>query len=228
MPIYVNNIADFEYDLSMVERPSIPTPIRNVEYYEIEGRHGTLHESKTFSDIELTVTFNLIVEEDIKKSIRQIKAWLLSAETLFFSDEDDVYYIVKNTVVGNIENEIDVFGEFEVTFTLDPFAYAKYSLATVTNQSKKIINPGTFESEPIVKVYGSGTIILTINGTTVTLKDVNNYVVVNCEMKECYKDSTRLNNKMSGSFFVLRRGLNDISWTGNVSKIEVEGRWRYL
>lgn len=228
MPIYINDIADFEYDLCMVDRPSIPTPNRNIEYYEIEGRHGTLHEKKTFSDVELTVTFNLLSEENIKKSIRQIKAWLLSADTIYFSDEDDVYYIVKNTVIGDIENEIEEYGEFEVTFTLDPFAYAKYSLTSVTNQSKKIINPGTFESEPIMKVYGVGNITLTVNSNTVTLKDVSNYIVIDSGMKECYKGSTRLNNKMSGSFFVLKRGLNDISWTGNVSKIEVEGKWRYL
>ena len=40
-------------------------------------------------------------------------------KTLYFTD-DDVYRKIKHVVVGDIVNEIEEHGEFEVDFKLDP------------------------------------------------------------------------------------------------------------
>lgn len=47
-------------------------------------------------------------------------------------------------------------------------------------------------------------------------------------MKNAYNGSTLLNNKMSGEFPVLELGENNISWVGNVSKLEIQPNWRWL
>ena len=37
-----------------------------------------------------------------------------------------------------------------------------------------------------------------------------------------------MNSAMSGEFPILKPGMNAISWTGEVTKVEVKPNWRYL
>ena len=66
----------------------------------------------------------MLEEENIKPLVRRMKAWLMNGKTLYFTD-DDVYRKIKHVVVGDIANEIEEHGEFEVDFTLDPFEYTE-------------------------------------------------------------------------------------------------------
>ena len=47
-------------------------------------------------------------------------------------------------------------------------------------------------------------------------------------MQEAYSGTTGMNNAMSGEFPLLKPGMNAISWTGEVTKVEVKPNWRYL
>ena len=47
-------------------------------------------------------------------------------------------------------------------------------------------------------------------------------------MKNAYNNSVSLNYKMNGDFPTLSLGENNISWTGNVIKLEIQPNWRFL
>lgn len=47
-------------------------------------------------------------------------------------------------------------------------------------------------------------------------------------MKSAYSNNQPLNNKMTGDFPILKTGENNISWTGNITKAEIIGNWRYI
>ena len=47
-------------------------------------------------------------------------------------------------------------------------------------------------------------------------------------MREAYSGTTGLNSAMSGEFPVLKPGQNAISWSGDVTKVEISPNWRYL
>ena len=66
----------------------------------------------------------MLEEENIKPLVRRMKAWLMNGKKLYFTD-DDVYRKIKHVVVGDIVNEIEEHGEFEVDFKLDPFEYTE-------------------------------------------------------------------------------------------------------
>ena len=68
-------------------------------------------------------------------------------------------------------------------------------MITITSNNKSFNGKGTHWSEPIIKVYGSGTINLTINDNQITLKDVVEYITVDSSKKRTYKDLNILNNK---------------------------------
>ena len=48
------------------------------------------------------------------------------------------------------------------------------------------------------------------------------------ELQEAYSGATGMNSAMSGEFPILKPGMNAISWSGNVTRVEVKPNWRYL
>ncbi|SHE47178.1 hypothetical protein, partial [Anaerotignum propionicum] len=65
--------------------------------------------------------------------------------------------------------------------------------------------------------------------TNYGLNGISGSVTINSEMMEVYKDVTNANNKYSALDFPrFQVGENSISWTGSVTKIEVEPKWRWL
>jgi len=211
----------------MVERPKIPTAKKKIEFIEVDGReNGALTKEKGYEDVDFTVEFNLLEDENIKPLLRQIKAWIMSAKIVSFTD-DYVYRKIKSVEIGDIDNEIEEYGKFEVIFKADPYEYAIEQPITITNPVT-IINQGTLHSLPKLTIYGTGNITIQINGISFQVKDVNPFVIVDSDLMECYYNTTPMNNKMVGKFPTFKEGENTIAWTGSVSKIDIETRWRYI
>jgi phage-related protein len=91
-----------------------------------------------------------------------------------------------------------------------------------------ITNPGNVPSEPIITVYGSGEITLMVGLTIVELEGVSDSITLNTPLMEVYKGTARINSSMSGDFPILTPGMNAVSWSGGVSKVEIQPNWRYL
>ena len=92
-----------------------------------------------------------------------------------------------------------------------------------------IRNSGTVYSEPLITVYGSGDVTLNINGNPYPLRNVQESITIDSEMMEVFKEDTNQNGKYGGVEFPrFEVGKNEISWTGNVSKIKIQPRWRWL
>lgn len=94
--------------------------------------------------------------------------------------------------------------------------------------SGTIFNPSTANAKPIIKIYGTGTINLTVNSTAITLTNVVDYVTIDGQLMDCYKGTILKNGDMVGDFPILTVGTNTINWSGTVIKIEIQGNWRYL
>jgi phage-related protein len=214
------------YGLGLVGRPVIPTAKQKVEQIEIPGRHGSLTKKGAYENVSLKVKFNLLEKENMKPFIRRAKSWLLQGKTLFFTD-DDVYRKIKHVEMGDIANEMEEHGEFEVDFTLDPFEYAEDVNLKLTKPGI-IYNPGTLESEPKFWIVGNGTFRITINDVSFQMKDVNDSVVIDSEVLEVYNDTIPMNDKMIGKFPILGVGENKIEWSGAIQSISIRPRWRYV
>ena len=53
-------------------------------------------------------------------------------------------------------------------------------------------------------------------------------ITLDSELQESYTGTTSMNSAMSGEFPILKPGMNAISWSGEVTKVEVKPNWRYL
>ena len=118
---------------------------------------------------------------------------------------------------------------FSVNFRCKPFWYQENVPAiTVVESGAFITNPGTVASEPVVTVYGSGTITLMIGMTLVELETIDGSITLDTPLQEAYKGLDSLNSAMNGDFPLLQAGTNAVSWTGNVSRVEIRPNWRFL
>ncbi|MEB8643325.1 phage tail family protein [Bacillus cereus] len=225
LDIGIDNQLASDYGICMVERPVIPTAEQEVEHIEVSGRHGSLTKKGAFKDVPLKIKFNMLEEENIKPLVRRMKAWLMNGKTLYFTD-DDVYRKIKHVVIGDIANEIEEHGEFEVDFTLDPFEYTE-DVNIMLSTPGSIYNPGTMESAPMLFVAGNGTFRISINDVSFQIKDVNGSVVVDSELLEAYSGTVPMNDKMIGDFPEFQIGVNKIEWSGAIQFISIQPRWRY-
>lgn len=98
---------------------------------------------------------------------------------------------------------------------------------TVASQQEQftIENPTLFDSQPLLRVYGEGT--LGINSQSVTITQADEYTDIDCEMMDCFKGTENKNLFVQFTDFnfpVFKPGTNNISLSG-ITKVEITPRW---
>lgn len=114
-----------------------------------------------------------------------------------------------------------------LNFTLD---------VEVTNDNPaneiSIRNAGNIYSKPTITIYGAGTISLSLNGIQVFLLDMGSYnsITIDTALMEAYNTGTLLNRQVTGDYsnFILNVGLNTISWSGDITQIEIQNYSRWI
>ena len=89
-------------------------------------------------------------------------------------------------------------------------------------------NPYKAYEEPLIDVKGSGDISLTVGGTACTLTGISGTITLDTELQECYQGNTLKNDIMTGAFPVLAPGSNAVSYTGSVTALKINPRWRTI
>jgi len=222
-----------DFGIFITKRPTIPSPKRRVSYIDIPGRHSRLrYDEGTFEDITIAVECTVKDRENLLLKLDNIKSWLFGAgeDDLIFSFQPDKKYIAQVVNAIDFEQVFKYASRFPILFNCRPFKYAALNnILTITESGSFITNPGSIESKPVITVYGTGNINLTVNSAEIELTDVNNKIILNCEIEDCYDDEfNNLNSKMTGEFPTLIPGSNSIQWTGDVEKIEILPNWRWL
>lgn len=110
----------------------------------------------------------------------------------------------------------------------------KTTLTSESDKSISVLNAGNYYSKPIITIYGTDTINLSLNGEQIFilhLSDELNQISIDTNLMEAYNPETTnlLNRYVTGDYdnFNLKVGTNTISWTGDISKIEISkySRW---
>jgi predicted phage tail component-like protein len=222
-----------DFGIYMEKRPNLPSPKRRVSYIDVPGRDSSLrHDEGTYEDMALSVECSF--KGDIYSKISSIKSWLLGAgETdLVFSYQPDRKYIAQ--VVNSIDFEVvlRITSHFVIVFNCQPFQYAAENTPVNITQNATLVNPGTVSAFPTVKVNGTGAGSVTVNGKIVSFSSIDQHVILNSEIQETYKDvGTELINKnatKTGDYPVLLQGENVISFSGEITSLEVTPNWRWL
>lgn len=207
----------------------MPSPVRaarRVEKYELDGRHGELHMfDGAYEQIELEATLNLFGAA----SIDAMNMWLDGYGDLVLSDDPGKCY--KATVIDEIDYtryrtaDEKRYDELKVRFSCHPFRYLADPEETTLNAAGAITNPGTAESKPIITVYGSGDGVLTINGSDIQFEGISGEITIDTEAGKVY--SAAAGAKMTGDFPVFPTGETSVAFSGGITGVKINPRWRW-
>ena len=221
-----NGVRCTQHGVHVSELPPPTIPSERVTYTNVPGRPGSL---TTLEDEDVVLTAQCFLADPMK--IPAIAAWLKGSGKVAFANRQGGFYHAR--VANQISFEKILRGNphrsFAVNFRCKPFWYQEnVESVTLTASTSTVTNPGSVYSEPVITVYGTGDITLMVGTDIVELEGVSGSITLDSELREAYSGTTGLNSAMSGEFPVLKPGQNAISWSGDVTKVEISPNWRYL
>lgn len=225
-----NKSSDEIQGLMICELPPIAKPKMRVEETIVDGVDGSFIEELGYESYNKTVKIGLTKNYDIDEVIDYFNG----EGHLILDNENDKYYKAK--IIDSIDYErLLRFKTADVKFRVQPFKYSNEEGIKTFNIAEKtsvnVYNNGNYESKPIIKITGSGTIEFKQEGITIftyTFPTDDTYVVIDSDKQDAYVGSILKNRSMNGEFPILKMGKNVISWTGTITKIEVSNYSRWL
>lgn len=238
LPYFIyNGISSAEFNLVVTKYDNLSSSENNFELISVAGRNGSYLSEKEVENINREVEFYIDCEtvEEMNILSKKIKRWLQGDpgyKDLIFSDDLNTIHEAVCINKINIDEVIESFGECKLTFSCKPYTKTTFnSPITITENNSKIYSE-YYSSEPIIKIAGNGDITISINNENLILKEIENEIIVDTQNMECYKKVngivTYQNDKMYSDFPILQEGTNEISWVGNVTRLEITPNWLEL
>ena len=224
--ILFNNLSSIkDLHMYMTSYPTLSMDSEDFEKVVIEGRNGCLIRNKgTFKEKELVFTFTKESDNEVLFDLDLIQLWLTKyTDNRLYYGRNDKCYRVKKIVFGDFKQEMKDTAEVTITFICEPFIYnPNENIHTITASNYKFNYRGTAPADTLIKVYGSGNIQLTINNQTVLLKNVNEVVTIDSNLKQ-FRDKNEQSKDLEcvGNFIALDEDDYNVTYTGNVTKIEL-------
>lgn len=230
---YFKEHSSLDFGLYIKEKNVYKGAQRDITYVSVPGRDGDLViDNGRYKNVKIQYKLELLNNSprSFAELARVIRNWLLVDPGYFklWDTYDREYFrLASFSSEVDIEQELRDYGKLNITLNCKPFRYATNGQDTVVIQSTQhLYNVEAHESKPYIRIYGSGTLQLYINGYAYLFKDVNEYIEVDSETKNCFKGTTALNNKMvSDGFPTLVPGDNIISMSAAVTRVEIVPRW---
>ena len=214
-------------------------PEYEMDFLSIPGRDGDLiADGGRFPNIQVTYTVFIPAKtpSELANKITAVKNWLYSGLNSYhtLSDTYDTAFFRYGVFAGklDIEDELTRIGLCTISFSCRPFRYTEVGTASITLSASGdvVSNPYPFSSKPYLRIEGDGEGTLTIQSETVNttwnFTDIDEYVEVDSEQMNFYKDTELKNDTVSGSGFpLLYPGENTISYSGGITAVTVIPRW---
>lgn len=183
--------------------------------YSTVGSNGVL----IYGQRKITLVISLFGDskEDLAYKHTLVEAWLKDApkSPLIFDDDRDFYYM------GEIEDTDDTemtenytYGEYKIVFVCDPYKKLRNNQTITTTSGITLNNPYSV-STPNIRAYGTGEGILTIIGT-INGKNTTQTISVNVDG---YEDV---------NYLLLYQGINNISFSGSITKLDITPNFKSL
>jgi phage-related protein len=213
--------------------PTMVKPRMRTEAVTIPGKSGTLtlkESDYAYDPIKLKVECSV----ETTAAAMVAAGWLQGSGTLILGNESDRSYrarVDEEVVFEQMERGQEP-RSFSVTFDCQPYRYLNPAASDIeiTTSPTTANNPDNAASEPLIKVEGSGDVVLTIGTQIIELDGLTDGIILDCEMQDAFNlaKTALMNEAVTGDFPKLDPGANVITFTGTVSKITITPRWRCL
>lgn len=227
-----NNWTSSDYGLWIEGGGTYKSPPKKVKKYSIPGRNGSVViDEGAFEDVEHSYT--CFIASSFNTNIQLLRQALTKGgggyKRLTDTYHADEYYRAR--YVRGIDPNVApraVGAKLEIVFERDPRRFLTSGETTTTlTAAGTITNPTVFQSQPLLRVYGSGQ--LTVNSNVITIESNNYaYIDIDCELMDCYNGSSNANSLVSfnyNNFPKLNSGTNSISFTSGITKVVITPNW---
>ena len=210
--------------------PQIVKPKRRITNITIAGRNGNeIEDSGTYEVYTLSIGCG--IEHITQTELEKMWEWLDGSGDLILSTEPTRVYKARVDNDISLSDMYWVFQNFLVQFDVEPFKYSvnKSNDFVTLTKSGTLHNKGSYYAEPILKVYGNGTVTMQINGKSYSCQNVTDYVTIDSTLQMVYKNNINKNaDYLTRDFPKFKKGENTITFLSGVTKIEIEPNWRWL
>ena len=226
---FYNDRSSLDFNTFISGEHTWDTPSKDIEVITVPGRNGTLSISNERYE-NVPITYKCFIADDFSLNFDALKAYLLSQtgyKKLTDTYHPELYRLARYEAGITPEmTQLNRHGEFEITFDCDPRRFYIYSeglseIATNTN----IYNNTRFTANPLIRVYGTGSI--TVGDDIVTVTSADGYTDIDSELQEAYKGTTNCNSNITlnnGVFPTLKPDNNLVTFSG-FSKVEIAPRF---
>lgn len=217
--------------LLIQELPPITKPKMRAKLEEIDGKSGDIITELGYSAYDKDVLIGLYGDYDIDQVIQYFN----SSGQVVFSNEPDKYY--NYNILAQIDFERLIrFRTATVKFHVQPFKFSQEDNSktfNITNQTSiQISNSGNIYSKPVLKITGTGNIGIYLNGVQIFAIALGtlNQIIIDTNNMNAYLGSTLLNRIVTGDYnnFKLNVGSNQITWSGDITQIQIDNYSRWI
>lgn len=209
---------------------SFNKPDKRVETFAIAGRNGDLIIDEGVFD-NLVITYPVLERDTFPTRYEQIVNDLASKSGYLriVCNNDPTHYRLGRFLprISPTVKRLNKDGYFNLAFDCKPQRFlTSGDTAQTFTSSGSLTNPTKFASKPLIRVYGTGNVI--IGDTQITITTNTSYTDIDCEMMDCFRGSTNLNANVSFSgndFPVLKSGNNNITLGSGITQVIVTPRW---
>lgn len=225
-----NGVDSRTYNAFIFNETEHNAPARVYSKQAVPAKNGQLFvDEKRYGDV--TVKLPFVIYQNFTESERDLRNFLLSTigykrlEDSRFPDEFYLAVYDSNYTVRVTKDRS--MGKGVLSFTRKPQRFLKSGeTATTLTASGGISNPTMFDSKPLLRIYGTGTV--EIGDNAVTISEADTYTDIDCEIMEAYKGTVSRNAYVSIQnidFPVLHPGSNGITLGTGITRVDITPRW---
>ena len=171
-------------------------------------------------------------------TLNDFKTWLQSHNTSLYyvlatptdTEITDSTLLSQLNALGNATTYLGTTNISTSGDGLSPILYVQ--TVAVDDPVLKITNSGNTTAKPIMILYGTGTINLSLNGEQIFVIDLSseNYITIDVANMEAYYNGILKNRLVTGNYenFVLNQGENEITFTGTLYSLTISNYSRWI
>ena len=226
-----NGVSCVTKGIRLQGMPEIIRPEERVQHVTIPGRAGdvTLTEG---ADIYNSYIQTLSIAVDSAADVAAAEKWLRGDGNVIFSGQSDLKQKARviNAVTFEKHSKNSTWWEAQVQFYCEPLKEpATSSTIEVTSSGTTVNNPGDVTSRPLITIAGSGNVTVTIGGKTISITGAASGWKIDSDLQWVTNGSGAPQMGVyTGNFPQFAPGNNTVAWTGSITKLTIDGRWRYL
>ena len=212
------------------ERTPIIRPEERVNHITIPGRAGELTQVEGENIFNSYIQTKTITVEG-KENVQAAETWLNGSGAVSFDCQPELQQQARviNAVTFQRHSKNANFYTGEVQFYCEPIKRLRAEEdITITASGTALNNPGTLPAFPEIRIEGSGAVSVSIGGKTLIIPECVSGWTADSENQWILENGVPQMNAWQGKFPQIPAGESTILFTGNITKLTITPRWRYL